>query len=184
MPATEETVENKNFEVAAKLLNKFTKVSSESPLSSKTIDKPITLKNKETRKHVHCYDLCIGIKECRSDEEEQQVLQGLLEEFFDTMLSADSMIIIPPCYELDRSNISFQDLSKTFKISDIKSFTKLKRYFSRLGNRNPNTGFVYCSCIVAASLPHTALMTHVSQILQESKLSFGLALVITKTLEG
>ncbi len=90
---------------------------------------------------------------------------------FDTMLSADSKIIIPPYYELDCSNISFQDLSKTFKISDIESFTKLKRYFSRLGNRNPNTGFVYCSFIVAASLPHTALMTHVSQILQESKLS-------------
>jgi hypothetical protein len=89
----------------------------------------------------------------------------------ETMLSADLSIIIPPYYELDRSNSSFSDLSKAFKISDVESFSKLKRYFSRLGNRNPNTGFVYCSCIVAASFPHTSLMTKVSQILQESKLS-------------
>jgi hypothetical protein len=53
----------------------------------------------------------------------------------------------------------------------VDSFSKLKRYFSRLGSRNPTTGFVYCSCIIAASIPHAALMTKVSQILQESKLS-------------
>jgi hypothetical protein len=87
------------------------------------------------------------------------------------MLSADNSILIPPFYELDRSNTSFQDLSNNFKISDVESFTKLKRYFSRLGTHNPNTGFVYCSCIVAGSFPHAALMTKVSQILQESKLS-------------
>jgi hypothetical protein len=87
------------------------------------------------------------------------------------MLSADHTIIIHPYYELDQSNLSFTDLSKTFKISDVESFTKLKRYFSRLGNRNPNTGLVYCSCIIAATTFHAALMTKVSQILQESKLS-------------
>jgi hypothetical protein len=87
------------------------------------------------------------------------------------MLSADKTIIIPPYYELDRANTAFTDISSSFRIADVESFTKLKRYFSRLGNRNPNTGFVYCSCIVAASEPHTALMTKVSQILQESKLS-------------
>jgi hypothetical protein len=87
------------------------------------------------------------------------------------MQSADNSIIIPPYYELDRSNTAFQDLSNSHKISDVESFSKLKRYFSRLGNQNPNTGFVYCSCILAASLPHAAIMTKVSQILQESKLS-------------
>jgi hypothetical protein len=87
------------------------------------------------------------------------------------MLSADKTIIIPPYYELDRSNTTFSDLSSSHKISDLDSFSKLKRYFSRLGNRNPNTGFVYCSCIVASSFTHAALMTQVSQILQESKLS-------------
>jgi hypothetical protein len=87
------------------------------------------------------------------------------------MISANKTLIIPPYYELDRSNTSFQDLSSSNKVSDIESFTKLKRYFSRLGSRNPHTGFVYCSYIIAASLPHAALMTHVSQILQESKLS-------------
>ncbi len=79
--------------------------------------------------------------------------------------------MIPPYYELDCSNTSFFDLSNSFKISEVESFSKLKQYFSRLGSRNPNTGFVYCSCIVASSMPHTALMTKVSQILQESKLS-------------
>jgi hypothetical protein len=87
------------------------------------------------------------------------------------MLSADKTIIIPPFYELDRSNTTFQDLSETHRIAELDSFTKLKRYFTRLGNCNPNTGFVYCSCIVTASTPHSALMTQVSQILQESKLS-------------
>jgi hypothetical protein len=87
------------------------------------------------------------------------------------MLLANNSILIPPFYKLDRSNSSFQDLSKSFKINNVESFTKLKRYFSKLGNRNPNTGFIYCSCIVAASFPHAALMTKVSQVLQESKLS-------------
>jgi hypothetical protein len=135
------------------------------------IDKPIALKNQESRKHIHRYDLRLGIKECKSEDDEQRVLQGLLEEFFDTMLSADQSIIIPPYYELDCTNICFSDISKTFKVSEVESFSKLKRYFSRLGNRNPTTGFVYCSCIIAASTPHAALMTKVNQILQESKMS-------------
>jgi hypothetical protein len=138
---------------------------------SLVIDKPIILKNKETRRHIHQYDLHISIKECRSEEEEQNVLQALLEEFFDTMLSADKTILIPPYYDLDRANVNFQDLSSSYRISDTEAFSKLKRYFSHLGNRNQTTGFVYCSCIIAASEPHTAIMTKVSQILQESKLS-------------
>jgi hypothetical protein len=113
----------------------------------------------------------LGIKECRSEEEEQKLLQNLLEEFLETMLSADKTITIPPYYELDRANSTFEDLSYKFKVSDIESFTKLKRYFSRLGNRNQTTGFVYCSCIIAASNMHSSIMTQVSQILQESKLS-------------
>jgi hypothetical protein len=100
-----------------------------------------------------------------------KLLQGLLEEFLDTMLSADKSIIIPPYYS---NNSTFQDLSVNFKISDLESFTKIKRYFSRLGNRNQNTGFVYWSCIIAASSPHNLLMTQVSQLLQESKLSLWL----------
>jgi hypothetical protein len=153
------------------LINKFVSVTDNPALQPSVIDKPITLKNKETRRHVHRYDLRIGIKECHSEEEEQKLLQGQLEEFLDTMLSADRSILVPPYYELDQSNPSFQDLSSTFKITEVESFTKLKRYFSRLGNRNPNMGFVYCSCIVATSEPHAVLMTRVSQILQESKLS-------------
>jgi hypothetical protein len=87
------------------------------------------------------------------------------------MLSADKTMLIPPYYERDRSNTTFQDLSSSYNINKLESFSKLKRYFSRLGNRNPTTGYVYCSCIIAASLPHTALMTKVSQILLEFKLS-------------
>jgi hypothetical protein len=159
------------------LMRKFVVVNeaASEPLTS-LLDKPIILKNKETRHHVHRYDLRIGIKECHSEEEEQKLLQGLLEEFLDTILSADKTITIPPYYELDRANCTFDDLSSKFKISEVESFTRLKRYFSRLGNRNPNTGFVYCSCIIAVSSPHSALMTQVSQILQESKLSLWLRL--------
>jgi hypothetical protein len=153
------------------LLKKFVNVTDEPSNPSSHIDKPIILKNKEARRHVHRYDLRIGIKECRNDEEEQKILQNLLEDFFETMLSADKTIVIPPYYELDCSNTTFQDLSKSYRIAELDSFTKLKQYFSPLGNRNPNTGFVYCSCIVAASTPHSALMTQVSNILQESKLS-------------
>jgi hypothetical protein len=153
------------------LLKKFLNVSDTDTPQSSVIDKPIILKNKETRRHIHRYDLRIGIKECRTEEEEQKVLQALLEEFFDTMLSADKTILIPPYYELDRANTNFQDLSISYKIADTESFSKLKRYFSRLGNRNQTTGFVYCSCIIATSEPHTTLMIKVSQILQETKLS-------------
>ncbi len=153
-------------------LKKFVSVTDQPPNTpSHSIDKPIILKNKEVRCHVHRYDLRIGIKECHSDEEEQKLLQNLLEDFFETMLSADKTIKIPPYYELDHSNTTFQDFSSSYRIAEIDSFTKLKRYFSRLGARKPNTGFMYCSCIVASSFPHTALMTQVSQILQESKLS-------------
>jgi hypothetical protein len=154
------------------LLRKFVSADEDScSKPSKFLDKPIILKNKEIRRHIHRYDLRISIKECKSEEEEQRLLQNLLEEFLDTMLSADSTIVVPPYYELDRSNESFKDLSKSFKIMDLESFAKIKRYFSRLGNRNPNTGFVYYSCIVAASHPHTTIMSQDSQILLESKLS-------------
>ena len=148
------------------LLKKFVSADEDTySKPSKILDKPIILKNKEIRRHIHRYDLQISIKECKSEEEEQRLLQNLLEKFLETMLSADSTIIVPPYYELDRSNKSFQDLSKSFKIPNLESFAKIKRYFSRLGNRNPNTGFVYCSCIVAASHPHTTIMSQVSQIL-------------------
>jgi hypothetical protein len=153
-------------------MDKFTTVQeTQTNQVNSFLDKPITLKNRESRKHVHRYDLRISIKECRSEEEEQKLVQGLLEEFLDVMLSVDKTIIIPPYYALDRKNSTFQDFSGNFKISDLESFTKIKRYFSRLGSRNKNTGFIYCSCIIAASSTHTLLMTQVSQILQESKLS-------------
>jgi hypothetical protein len=78
------------------LLGKFASVSGESSNQAVQVtDKPIHLKNKEMRRHEHRYDLRIGIKECRSEEEEQKLLTGLLEEFMETMLSADQSIIIP-----------------------------------------------------------------------------------------
>jgi hypothetical protein len=153
------------------LLKKFITVNETQNPQPSIIDKPINLKNNEIRRHVHRYDLRIGLKECRSEEEEQRLLQEILENFLDTMLSADKHILVPLYYELDRSNPFFQDLSSFFKVSEVESFTKLKHYFSRLGNCNATTGFVYCSCIVAASEPHAVIMTKVSQVLQESKLS-------------
>jgi hypothetical protein len=170
-PTTTPKTSNNLPQPSITLMDKFVKTSEYSSSTPPQLDKPIILKSKLSRKHIHRYDLRIGIKECRSEEDEQQLLQELLEEFLETMLSADKTIIIPPYYKLDRANTAFTDISSSFRIADVESFTKLKRYFSRLGNRNPNTGFVYCSCIVAASEPHTALMTKVSQILQESKLS-------------
>jgi hypothetical protein len=78
------------------LLKKFAKVSNTNSNPSNTIDKPIILKQQEKRHHIHRYDLRIRLKESRSEEEEQRVLQGLLEEFFDTILSADQSILIGP----------------------------------------------------------------------------------------
>jgi hypothetical protein len=112
------------------LLRKFISVTDTTASQSSTLNKLINLKNKENHRHIHRYDLRIGIKECRSEEEEQKVLQNLLEEFLDTMLSADKSILIPPYFELDRANTNFQDLSSSYKISDTESFSKLKRDFS------------------------------------------------------
>jgi hypothetical protein len=78
------------------LLKKFVSVTENTAPQSSVLDKPIILKNKETRRHVHWYDLRIGIKECCSEEDEQKLLQGLLEEFLDTMHSADRSILVPP----------------------------------------------------------------------------------------
>jgi hypothetical protein len=104
------------------LLKRFANVNSKITKPTSVIDKPIALKNQESRKHIHRYDLRLGIKECKSEDDEQRVFQGLLEEFFDTMLSADQSIIIPPYYELDRTNICFSDISKTFKVSEVNPF--------------------------------------------------------------
>jgi hypothetical protein len=141
MNKSEKTLEqppgdSQTYQQPTNLLHKFVNVADNTSQQSSVIDKPIILKNKEARRHIHRYDLRLGIKECKNEEEEQRLLQSLLEEFFETMLSADKTIIIPPYYELDRSNTSFTDLSISHKIADIESYSKLKRYFSRLGNRN------------------------------------------------
>jgi hypothetical protein len=119
-PKTKTQFSEKPSSPSNNLLDKLVMASEySSSTPSQSLDKPIILKNKIIRCHIHCYDLRIGIKECRSEEEEQKLLQGLLEEFLDTMLSADKTIVIPQYYELDRSNPTFSDISSSFRIKKI-----------------------------------------------------------------
>jgi hypothetical protein len=94
----------------------------------------------------------------------------------DTLLQVDPRTIIPPYNILDRSNRNHPDLSATRQIYGqqvpcLDSLLTAKRYFSRLSPRLDN-GFVYCSCIIAQTIPFADVMTNASASL--ANLGIGL----------
>jgi hypothetical protein len=124
-----------------------------------TLDQPIRLKNNASRLHVHRYDLSILIKrKPKSDDEEESLIQQALQRFFKIMLAADPTFIIPAFLCMDRNDRSYPDLCSEYQVSMIEEFSSLKRYFSRLGNRNETTGKVYCSLILAQSITFSAII--------------------------
>ena len=117
------------------------------------LDKSITLKRGMIRAHIHRYDVRLTIKKPKSDDDEEGMVQKALQRFLDIMLQADPHTVIPPYFELDRTDTSIPDLCKEYLITNLDSFASVKRYFSRLSPRNETTGFVYCSVILAQNKP-------------------------------
>ncbi len=126
---------------------------------SRKLDKDIKLKNKNIRSHVHRYDLNIKIKKKpKSDDEEEALIKSALQWFHKIMLAADNTSIIPPYLEMDRNDRTLPDITQDYQVSSIDDFTLLNSYFSRLSSRNKATGKVYCSVILAQSVPFASII--------------------------
>jgi hypothetical protein len=74
------------------------------------------------------------------------------------MLAADPTTVIPAFLSMDRSDRAYPDLCNEYQVSAVEDFDSLKRYFSRLGSCNDTTGKVYCSLILAQTIPFTAVI--------------------------
>lgn len=135
------------------------------------LDKPIILKRGIQRAHVHRYDLRMTIKKHKSDDEEQPAIQNALQAFLEILLQADPKTIIPPYYELERGNKDIPDISSTFQISAIESFSTLKRYVTRLNSRDEK-GNVYGSIIIAQTKPFHEIAERAAHSLQNQ--GFGI----------
>jgi hypothetical protein len=134
------------------------------------IDKQIALKKGMLRNHMHRYTLRIKIISSKSEEDEQILIQKTLQKFFDIVLQGDPKSIMPPYFELDRSDISIPDLSSTFNVEALDSYYSLKRYFSRLSPRSTE-GFVWSSIILAQSIPFAAFMEKTRHSLENQAFS-------------
>jgi hypothetical protein len=135
-----------------------------------SIDKPIELKKGMLRQHIHRYMLRIKIISSKSEEDEQALVQKTLQIFFDIILQGDSKSIIPPYFELDRSDKSIPDLSSTFKVESLNSYYSLKRYFSRLSPRSEE-GFVWSRITLAQSIPYSTFMEKTRHSLEKQSFS-------------
>jgi hypothetical protein len=124
-----------------------------SPMGSN--DKQIILKKGVIHPHVHRYTLRIKIIKSKSEEDEQVLVQK--QKFFDIVLQGDPMSIIPPYFDLDRSDNDIPDLSTTFNVAALDSYYSLKRYFSCLSPRSEE-GFVWCSIILAQASSFASFM--------------------------
>jgi hypothetical protein len=76
------------------------------------------------------------------------LLQKQLHLFFSIVLQVDESALIPPYLKLDRDLAGFKDISIKYQVSDIKGFSQVKRYLSRLFPR-PEGGHYYCKVIIA-----------------------------------
>ena len=115
------------------------KLRNSTPAGS--IDKQIVLKKGMLRPHIHRYTLRIKIISSKSEGDEQVLVQKTLQNFFDIVLQGDPKSIIPPFFDLDRSDKSIPDLCSSFNVAALDSYYSLKRYFSRLSQRSED-GFV------------------------------------------
>jgi hypothetical protein len=116
-----------------------------------TLDKPIVLKKDVKRSHIHRYNLRVKGKASKSEEEEFMNIQNCLQKFFDIAIQVDSSSITPPYFELDRFDKAVPDISSKFLISALDSIDVIKRYSSRLSQRN-DKGNIYCSVILAQNI--------------------------------
>jgi hypothetical protein len=114
------------------------------------LDKPIVLKQGQKRIHVHRYDMRISVKKGKNEDKEFNALKAALLKFLDLLLQADATIIIPPFYEIERSDKAASDFSSKFQVSDLDSQVAIKRYFARL-SKVTDRGFAYCNVIIAHS---------------------------------
>jgi hypothetical protein len=135
-----------------------------------SIDKHITLKKGILRPHIHRYTLRIKIISSKNEEDEQALVQKTLKKFFDIVLQGDPKSIIPPYFELDRSDKSVPDLSSSFNVEALDSYYSLKRYFSRLSPRSDD-GHVWCSIILAQSIAFPAFMEKTRHSLENQAFS-------------
>jgi hypothetical protein len=89
-------------------------------------DKPIELKKGMIRHRIHHYTLRIKNISSRLEEDDQTLVQKTLQKFFDILLQGDPKSIIPPYFELDRSDKSIPDLSSMLKVEALDSYYSLK----------------------------------------------------------
>lgn len=113
----------------------------------------------------------ISAKKTKDEDEEFKVIKAALQKFLDLLLQADESIIIPPFYEIERSDKTASDLSAKFQVFELDSIVDLKRYFARL-SKITDKGFVYCNVIIAHSATFFEIMDKLRQIFNDLK--FGL----------
>jgi hypothetical protein len=89
------------------------------------VDKQISLKKGMLRPHIHRYTLRIKIISFKTEEDEQALVQKTLQKFFNIVLQGDPRSIIPPFFELDRSDQSVPALSSTFNVTALDSYYSL-----------------------------------------------------------
>jgi hypothetical protein len=97
-------------------------------------------------------------KKPKSDDDEESLISTALQRFHKIMLAADNTTVIPAFLEMDRNDRTLPDLTQDYQVSSVGDFSTLKRYFSRLSSRNKSTGKVYCSVILAQSIPFPAVI--------------------------
>jgi hypothetical protein len=141
------------------------------PNYKQKLDKPIILKRGIVRAHVHRYDIRMSIEKYKSEDDEQQAIQKALQAFLEILLQADPKTVIPPYFELERGNKDIPDLSTSFQVSAIESFSTLKRYVTCLNPRYDKGNF-YGSLIIAQTKPFHQIIEQASNSLQNQ--GFGI----------